>query len=111
MAQPVRAIPLDSLGFASIGASYTNVGSRTENAVRILWIQNLTDATLMFSFDAINDHFPLVSNAFVLLDFNANQNLNQSGLFLEVGTQLYVRQEGVPTSGSVFLSGFYARGE
>ena len=112
MAQPVRAIPLDSLGFASIGTSYANVGSRIENALRIAWIQNLTDATLMFSFDAVNDHFPLTASSFVLLDFNANQNQNQTGLYLENGTQLYVRRiSASPTTGSVYFSGFYAKGE
>jgi len=112
MAQPVRAMPIESLSFASISGSYSNVGSRIENALRIVWIQNLTDATLMFSFDAVNDHFPLVANAFVLLDLNANQNQNQTGLYLGIGTLLYVRQlSAAPTSGSVYFSGFYAKGE
>ena len=111
MAVPVRAMLVESLGFASIGAGYTNVGSPIENSLRIIWVQNLTDATLMFSFDAVNDHFPLVANAFVLLDLNTNQNQNQTGLFLGKKTQLWVRQLAVPTSGSVYFSGFYAKGE
>lgn len=111
MAQTVRSMLVKSLGFASTGASYVNVGDATENALRIVWIQNMTDAELMFSFDAVNDHFPLAANSYVLLDINSNQNQVQSGLTLEVGTILYVRRVGVPTTGSVYFSGFYARGE
>lgn len=112
MALPVRAMLVKSLGFASISGTYANVGSKIDNSLRIIWIQNLTDETLMFSFDAVNDHFPLVANAFVLLDLNSNQLQNQTGLFLGIGTQLFVRQLSAgPTSGAVYFSGFYGRGE
>ncbi len=111
MAQPVRAMLVKTLGFASIGGSYTNVGSPITNSIRLPLIQNFTDAALMFSFDAVNDHFPVAAGTGFVLDVNANQNLNQSGLFLEIGTTLYVRTIGTPSTGSVYFSGFYARGE
>ncbi len=112
MALPLRAALLRSLGFASIGATYTRVGTNTANQLRIVWIQNLTDKLLVFSFDAVNDHFVLSAGAYILMDVTSNQFQLQSGLVLESGTGLYVRQDtAAPTSGSVYFSSFYGKGE
>lgn len=111
MAQTVRAMLVKTLDNASIGSSYQRVADRTTHPLRIPLIQNLTDALLMFSFDAVNDHFPLAAGASLIIDFNTNQNQVNSGLTLGIGTALWVRTIGSPTSGSVYFSGFYAKGE
>ncbi len=111
MAQIVRAMLVRTIGFASIGGSYVNIGDAITNSLRVVWIQNMTDAALMFSFDSINDHFPIAANSYVLLDLNSNQNQINTGLTLGIGTRLWVREIGNPTSGTVYFSGFYARGE
>lgn len=112
MALPLRAALMRSLGFASIGGSYALIGTKTDNELRIIWVQNLTDKLLIFSFDSVNDHFPLAAGAFVLLDINSNQKQIQGGLAVSVGTGLYVRQDtAAPTSGSVYFSAFYGKGE
>lgn len=102
LAQPIR-----TLAFGSIGASYAAIGNAMNFMVRILLIQNLTDADLMFSFTGNTDHIALPAGGFVLLDLTANQ-IPDSGFFVSEGTILYVKQIDVPTTGSVYVSAFYA---
>jgi len=95
-----------TLGFASIVAGYTGIGTRFEHPARIIFVQNLTDKLLMFSFDGVTDHFPLAPNGYLLLDITSNKTQEQ-GLYLAEGSRLYVREIDNPTSGSVYLTLFY----
>lgn len=108
MSVSVRLMPetVRSLAFGSIGAAYAGVGTTLSRPCRIFMVQNLTDENLMFSFDGINDHFPLASWGYLLLDITSNKTLNQ-GYFLAEGTRLYVKQIGAPTEGSVYFTTFY----
>jgi hypothetical protein len=103
----VRAEPVRSLGFASIAVGYMGVGTAIAHPASQIFIQNLTDATLMFSLNGVDDHFPLPANGFFLDDIVSNKSLGQ-GLFLAQGDRLYVKELGVPTSGSVYFTVFYA---
>lgn len=98
--------PLRSLAFGSIGGAYMGVGTPIEHPSRQFLVQNLTDATLLFSFDGVNDHFRLPANGFWLNDNTANRSVSQ-GFFLSEGTRLYVKQDGVPTSGNVNFTVIY----
>ena len=105
----LRCDPVRSLAYSSIGATYTAIGTMiTVIGPRIYFIQNLTNATLMFSYDGVNDHFPLPANGFRLLDICTNQ-IDTQGFFLSAGTQFYVKEIGTPTSGSVYLTVEYAK--
>lgn len=95
--------PVRTLGFASIGAGYMGVGTAITDPARQFFIQNLTNATLMFSFDGVNDHFPLPANGFFLDDITSNKT-QQGGFYLAEGTRLYVKEIGVPGSGSVYFT-------
>lgn len=92
-----------SLAFGSIGASYAKIGTEFIEPVRILYVQNLTNALLMFSFNGLADHFPLASGAFFVLDITTNKTADQ-GLFLAAGEQMFVKRDGTPTSGSVYVT-------
>ena len=98
--------PVRSLGYASIGAGYMGVGTAIANTGRQFFIQNLTDVTLMFSFDGINDHFPLPTNGFLLDDVTSNKT-PLGGFYLPEGSRLYVKEIGTPTTGSVYFSLMY----
>jgi len=102
--------PVRSLAFGSIGAGYTGVGTVFSNPARILHIQNLTDVLLMFSYDGVLDHFPLATNSYLLLDVTANKSSEQ-GCYIPEGTRLYVKQDGVPSSGSVYATVYYGSTE
>jgi len=106
--QAIRLVPeaARSLAFGSIGAAYAGIGTAINNPVRILHIQNLTDVVLMFSYDGINDHFPLASNSYLLLDITANKSRDQ-GFYLAEGTRIYVKEDGTPSSGSVYVTVYY----
>lgn len=110
--QAIKLVPeaARSLAFGSIEAGYIGIGTAISNPVRILHIQNLTDETLMFSYDGINDHFPLPQNGFFLLDITANKSRDQ-GFYLAEGTRIYVKQDGIPTSGSVYVTVYYGSTE
>ena len=94
------------LGFATIAAGYKAIGDQLEFPSHLLYIQNLTDASVWISFDGQTDHFPLVAGSFLLLDITSNKS-NQIGFFIAEGTTFYAKQLGVPTSGSVYVTSFY----
>lgn len=101
MCEPVR-----TLAAASILAGYMGIGTAMSRPIRMLFIQNLTDVTLMFSFDGIDDNFPLASNGFIMLDITSNKTIVQ-GFFLAEGQRIYVKQLGVPATGDVYVTTFY----
>jgi len=99
--------PIRSVAFGSIGAAYTGIGSAFSNCIRIIFLQNLTDTQLMFSDDGVDDKLTLPANGFMMLDMTANKTDDQ-GLFLPIGGRWYVKQVVAPSSGSVYLTAFYA---
>jgi len=102
-----KAEPVRTLAAGAVIAGYTGVGAVVDHPIRQFLIQNLTDATVMFSFDGVNDHFPLPSNGFFLNDISSNQSNSVQGWFLAQESRLYVKQLGVPTTGAVYFSVFY----
>jgi len=105
MAYGVRAIfePLRSLAFGSIGASYTAIGTALLGPARIFKIDNLTNAALLFSIDGATDHTIVPANGFLLVDVATNKEDTQ-GFEIATGTTFYVKESGVPTDGSVYVT-------
>lgn len=105
--------PVRTAAAGAIIADYSGVGIAFTSPVRIFHLQNLTDATLMFSYDGVNDHFPLATQGFIVLDITANQALMQ-GFFMAQGQRLYVRNMvaemyNAPTINSVWLTCYVGR--
>lgn len=101
--------PQRTLASGVIGAAYMGVGTAVEHPIRQFFIQNLTDKTLQFSFDGINDHFPLPRNGFFLSDISSNESISNA-FFLAQGDRLYVKTiGGAPTTGSVYFSVVYGK--
>ena len=84
----LRADAQRSLAFGSIGAAYMGVGTAFAAPVRVIFVQNLTDALLQFSIDGVNDHFPLPAHGFLLLDVTANKSSLASGFYIAEGTKI-----------------------
>lgn len=106
----VRLMPetVRTLAAAGVLAGYTAVGTAFLNPSRILIIQNLTDQSVMFSFDGVNDHLPLVSNGYIVIDAAANKsNVPVMTCCFAQGTIIYAKRIGTPTTGSVYVSTFY----
>lgn len=109
MSLAIRFLPdtLRSVGFASLSAAYIGVGAALTRPARIIYVYNVADADLLFSFDGINDHFFLPSAGYILLDITANKTID-TGFFLAEGQRLYVKENGVATTtGNVYFSVFY----
>ena len=105
--------PLRSLAHTSIGAAYMGIGTAIDNKARIVYISNITNGKLMFSFDGVNDHFPLVPASFLHLDVCKN-DLGIGLMALPIGERLYVKELDAlhpPTKGSVYLTVFYGKDE
>lgn len=111
MAQGIelRADAQRSLAFGGISGTYAAIGTAFANVVRMMIVQNLTNATLQFSFDGVVDHFVLPASGQVIFDVTTNQISNANGFFISVGTQMSVKTIGSPGSGSVYVSAFYAK--
>lgn len=103
----LKAEPVRTIAFGSILAAYAPVGTAYDDPVRIYYLQNLTDATLMFSWDGVNDHFPLPSTSFLLIDVTSNKSLVGGSLNIAQGDRTYVKRLGIPTIGNVYLTIFY----
>ena len=97
-----------TLGFAAIGAAYMGVGTAISNPARMILVQNFTDTAMMFSFDGVNDHFPLYQYSQLVLDISGNKT-SDDGFFLAEGQRLYVREVVAPTLGDVYLTVFYGK--
>ena len=101
----VRELP-----FGSISGTYAALGTPLAEHVRIFSINNSTDQEVYISFDGINDHLRMASNSFKLFDFSSNK-VRDDGLFLAVGTQVYVKEVSASvTSGAVWLEVASAEG-
>lgn len=101
LAEPVR-----SLAAGDVDVTYLAIGTAFDNPARIFFIQNLTDETVMISLDGVNDHFPLASSGFLLLDVTTNKTVSV-GCFIAKETTVYAKQIGTPTTGAIYLSIFY----
>lgn len=108
MSLAIRLVPdtLRSLAAGSIGAAYMGIGTAFTNPIRIIFIQNLTDTALTFSFDGVNDHLVLPTNGFMLLDVTANKTREQ-GYYIAEGTRIYVKEILSPSTGNVYVSAFF----
>lgn len=99
--------PQRTLGFANIAAGYTGIGAPLAYPGRLVLIQNYTNTLLQFSIDGIDDHFPLAAGGQLIIDITSNTLSNIQGFFIARGQRFYVKQIGVPTSGSVYVTSFY----
>lgn len=98
--------PIRSIDQATIGPAYMGIGTPLVYPSRLLFIQNLTDAQLMFSLDGVNDNFTLPAASNFVFDITTNQQQTM-GIYFATGTRIYVKEVGVPSSGSVYVSSFY----
>lgn len=108
-AQRLRYDTLRSLAFGSITTSYVAVGSAFTHPVRVLNVDNLTDANLLVSFDGTTNHTVIPSGSGKIFDYATNRVGPVDQLEQSVGTVIYVKREsGAPTGGNVYVTVLYA---
>ena len=101
-----RAEGLRELAFGSIVAGYTAIGTPFTHPISKIYVVNLTDADLKFSFKAPDDHFVLPSLGFVLYDVSTE---SMDDAYISIGTQIAVKRLETPTTGSVYVSASYSK--
>jgi len=102
--------PARSLAFGSVGAAYMGIGTAFDKPIRLIILQNLTDEVIWLSFDGIEDHIPLASISYIILDVTANK-ATEEGWFIGEGTRVYAKKlSGAPSSGAVYVSACYGKG-
>lgn len=101
----ICALPLRSLAFGGIGATYTPVGAAAGDSVRILQVWNTTDQLLLFSEIGDEDNFPLPANSGMVLDVTTNRTNTAQTAALPSNVRIHVKHDGTPpTSGSVYVT-------
>jgi len=102
--------PIRELDFAGISGTYSPLGTPFGDHVRLLSLNNSTDQELYISFDGVREHLRIAANSFKLFDLSANK-VRDDGLFIAVGTQIYVREVSTSvTSGSIWAEAMAAVG-
>jgi hypothetical protein len=98
--------PIQSLAAGSISAAYMGIGAEFDKSARMIAISNLTDNTLMFSWDGVNDHFPLLRHTYLVLTVTQNNEDEAEYFALPAGSRLYVKRILIPTEGAVYITHF-----
>jgi hypothetical protein len=99
----VRTIPEPerSIVAANILSGYSAVGTALIAPCRILYVYNGTDQTVNLSWDGVTAHQTLPAGATSYIDVRSDDG------FFAQGTQFYVKQVGVPTTGLFYITSFY----
>lgn len=104
----IRYEALRSLNFSGISGTYATVGASFANPVRLLKVTNLTDATLLVSFDGITDVDVVPANGFYLYDYGSNKSDQAGAAEQSIGDRIYVKSEtDDPTMGNVYATVIY----
>ncbi len=107
--QRVRYENLRSIAFGSITGTYAGVGASFANPVRILMIDNISDADVYVSFDGVNDKTIVAARSGKVIDYASNRTEPIGQLEQSVGERVYVKViTTLPTVGGVFVSVIYA---
>lgn len=105
-----KPFELQSLAFGSIGATYAAIDSAVDGPITMFFIQNRTDADMIFSYDGSNNHVFLPVGGHISADMATNSIIHGTSeeSVLQSDTIFYVKQaDGASSSGSVYVSGFY----
>lgn len=97
-----KAVPLTqrSIAAASIGSSYSLVGSIFSDPVVLLIIVSTLDQDVQISWDGSADHLALPSSGTLVIDFKSDD------IVFPGNFGVYVKQIGTPTTGTLYISAF-----
>jgi len=117
---PVRIDVLRVVANGAVSGSYAAFGSAFTHRTRIVKVTNNTNGDLFIGVNSLttapasdgtadNDFVP--AGGFVLYDFTSNSESTGSPFCFQIGTQFWVRQSTAPTTGSVYLTAVFGKGE
>lgn len=106
-ASRLAPVPLETVAGTALTTSYQVIGAAMSNPIRILQINNLSNQSLVISWDGTNDHMAIGASQLMQLDVSANKETSNM-LEIPQGTQFFVRSPGGAGTGSVYLAAYYA---
>ena len=97
-----RAVPLvqSFIAYGSITSDYQLVGDLFGEPCLQLIVVSTMDDTVQFSWDGVNDAFPVVAKATIIIDVGSN------GLAESANQGAYVKLIGSPSTGGLYIGGF-----
>jgi hypothetical protein len=96
-----------TLAFGAISGVYAGIGTELTRPVRLIVLQNLTNALVMVSLDGLVDWMPLATNAHIILDVTSNKTID-TGFFFGEGQRFYIKDMGAAaTVNGVYVSTLY----
>jgi len=104
----VRLKPETLRTSAAVGAAYALLGTKFAFPIKILFIENLTDGTVTFSFDGVNDHLVLPKNGTFALDVSTNKSNMGTDLEIPETYGVWAKETAGMVGGSVYVTTFYA---
>jgi len=105
-----NAEEIKKLAFGSVGAALTAIGAAPTHSAYSVYLFNGTDAILQFGWsqkDGLLSRLPLPAGGGIIVDFQTNKKGADGDLNFPVGRTMYVKQDGVPSSGNVYATYFY----
>jgi hypothetical protein len=97
--------PERTSAFGAIGATYAVVGNLFTHPIKILVLQNGTNAAVTYSLDGVNDLITLQAGISIVLDISTNFAQEYGAAPINWG--VYVKSAGAPTTGAVYASAVY----
>jgi hypothetical protein len=99
--------PVQVVAYSSITGSFVSTGIAMKDPIRILKVNNTTDADVYISFDGTTNNDVIVAGSGMVVDLTANKGI-ESGIYLPIGTIFYLKYvSGAPTLGNVYISAYY----
>jgi len=102
--QSARADAYQSIAFGSLSGTYTAFANPINHNYRILDFENTTNADVSISFDGTTNNLYLPAGSYRLYDLGIN------GMVTSKNTVVYAKTAGTPTSGAVYVTGWYQQG-
>jgi len=100
---------LRSIAYTGISGTYAIVGTPFENPVRVLKVNNFTDANMIISFNGVDDMDVVAANSAYVLDFCTNKSEKAGLLEQPAGNGLYVKKESAsPSKDNFYVTVIYA---
>ena len=101
--------PLRSIAYSSITSSYVGVGTSFVNPIRMFTLVNTSDASILVSFNGIDDQIVVPGEVARVFDICANKSDQAGYLEQGIGTRVYVKWEtGTGISGKFYVEVMYA---
>lgn len=98
--------PIQSLDNAVINGTYMGIGPRFDHTARVVVVANYTNGILMFSWNGIDDHFPLYISSSLVLTICNNDEAPVEYFAVPALSRLYVRTVNVVSAGTVYITQF-----